>query len=402
MIRRVALAYFTLYALASHVFLWAFPSPDGAAATPWAMVRLVTAMARVLGLGPLDLDPSSIDRRFDFLQAGLLVVLAVLAAGVWTLWQRPDPATDARVRAWFHAVLRWSLAAVLFGYGWVKVFPVQFPYPSLVRMMEPVGTLPLPTLLVTALGASPPFRVVIGLVEVAAAWLLLGPRTWRLGAPVALVTCLFVALLNLTYDITDKLFTLHLAVMAIAVAAPDMVNLARWLLGGSLPGTRPRVAVLAVRPGLRRAGMAALVIWAVYVNVVQARASFVEWREARDRAASPHVLRGVWASIDAAVADPWTFLVIDPPEAGAFRPDGTLILFEPEFDDAAGRLTLWRLDRPFGDRLASQAYRWTLAGDVLHLEGGGAARAFRRWDTRVLLLPQQQFRWIQERRARGQ
>jgi hypothetical protein len=158
----------------------------------------------------------------------------------------------------------------------------------------------------------------------------------------------------------------------------------------------------------------ALVIWALYVNAVWAHASYASWQEDRARAAAPHALRGVWMSDRGSlvgeprgslVNDPWGSLVIDPPEAAAFRPDGSVLVYEPEIDDAARRLTLWRLDRPFGERGASTVFRWTLEGDVLRLESGAdgqAARVFRRWDTRVLLLPQQQFRWIQERRARGQ
>lgn len=402
MIRRVALAYVTLYAFASHVFLWAWPAPDGSAPAPRSLSRLVGAVAEVLGLGPLAMGPASIDRRFDWLQAGVLAVLAVVIGAAWTLWRRPDAAAAARDRARLHLALRWSLAAVLIGYGWVKVFPVQFPYPGLVRMMEPVGTLPLPTLLITTLGASRPFLVVIGLVEVVAAILLLGPRTWRLGAPIVFASCLTIALLNLTFDITDKLFTLHLAAMAAIVAAPDLRRIARWLGGGAAPIAPAPFAAPFARAALSRALSAALVIWAAYVNVVWAHASYTSWQTDRARVAAPHVLRGVWAADDAGGAGAWTYLVLDPPDAAAFQPDGTVVLFEPEIDDAAHRLTLWRLDRPSGERGEASAFRWTLSGATLRLDGTGTSRTFHRWDTRVLVLPQQQFRWIQERRARGQ
>lgn len=407
MIRRVALAYFTLYAFASHVFLWAWPAPDGTGFAPRSMARLVTAVAAALGMGPLEMAPASIDRRFDFVQAGVIVVLAVMFAGAWTLWRRPDATAAAREHARLHLLLRWSLAAVFIGYGWVKVFPVQFPYPGLVRMMEPVGTLPLPTLFITTLGASRPFLVVIGIVEVAAALLLLGPRTWRLAAPVVLASCLSIALLNLTFDITDKLFTLHLTVMAMMVAAPDLARIGRWLAGGPSPIAPAPLAPVIAHATARRVAALMLVVWAGYVNVVWARASHADWQADRARLAAPHPLRGVWVTEGTRRedGDTWASLVIDPPEAAVFRQDGTVELFEPDVDDAAHRLTLWHLDRPSGERGASAVFRWTLAGDALRLEAGDdgpVARVFRRWDTRVLLLPQQQFRWIQERRARGQ
>src|SRR5207244_12772750 len=59
----------------------------------------------------------------------------------------------ATLHKWFRFVLRFAVAAQMLYFGMVKVIPTQFPAPSLVTLIAPVGNLSLQGLLWTSIGA---------------------------------------------------------------------------------------------------------------------------------------------------------------------------------------------------------------------------------------------------------
>src|SRR5207247_818050 len=72
--------------------------------------------------------------------------------------------------------------------GMVKVIPTQFPAPSLLTLVAPVGNLSLQGFLWTSIGASAPYQIFTGIVEVLGGLLLLAPRTTLLGAMICLAS----------------------------------------------------------------------------------------------------------------------------------------------------------------------------------------------------------------------
>ena len=118
----------------------------------------------------------------------------------------------------------------MFYYGMAKVIPTQFQAPSLVTLVQPVGTLSLADLLWTFIGASTPYQMAAGLAEVAAGVLLVIPRTAMLGAWVCLFDMTQVFVLNMAYDFGLKQLSLHLILMAAVLVAPDLPRLATLFL----------------------------------------------------------------------------------------------------------------------------------------------------------------------------
>ena len=79
---------------------------------------------------------------------------------------RPPARTYVTLHKWFRLFVRLALAAQMFYYGMAKIIPTQFPAPSLVTLVEPVGNLSLTDLLWTFIGASPPYQIFTGVAEV--------------------------------------------------------------------------------------------------------------------------------------------------------------------------------------------------------------------------------------------
>src|SRR6202012_140095 len=67
----------------------------------------------------------------------IIAVPAVIGAAVW---QRRDPAPDwDRWRYWVTVAVRYRLAIALLAYGFIKIYPLQAPYPSLSNLNTHYG-----------------------------------------------------------------------------------------------------------------------------------------------------------------------------------------------------------------------------------------------------------------------
>ena len=138
-----------------------------------------------------------------------------------------------RTDAWFRVFLRFALAAQMFYFGMAKVIPTQFPPPSLVTLLKPVGNLSPDDMLWTFMGASISYQMFTGLAEVAAGVLLVVPRTATIGALIALADMLQVFVLNISYDVGLKQISFHLMAIALFLLAPEARRLAGALVADS-------------------------------------------------------------------------------------------------------------------------------------------------------------------------
>src|SRR5205823_3627054 len=77
-----------------------------------------------------------------------------------------------------------------------------------------------------SIGASMPYQIFTGIVELVGGLLLLAPQTTLLGAMICLASMLQVFILNMTYDVGVKILSLQLALASLVLMAPDFVRLA--------------------------------------------------------------------------------------------------------------------------------------------------------------------------------
>ena len=178
------------------------------------------------------------------------VVIAAVAALLWTavvlLVQRwkPDWHPDDRLHGLVRVLVRFFLCEMLFGYGFAKVFPLQFAQPSSFRLAQQLGDMSPMGLLWTFMGFSPSYQMFTGAVEVLAGLLLTTRRTTLLGALVTLAAMTHVFVLNMCFDVPVKLYSFNYLMMAIFLVAPELPRLIRVLVLGKAVEARPFTPLL--------------------------------------------------------------------------------------------------------------------------------------------------------------
>ncbi len=173
------------------------------------------------------------------------VVIAAAAALLWTLvvllvrWWKPDWRPDALLHGFVRVLVRFFLIRMLFGYGFAKVFPLQFSEPNSFRLSQQLGDMSPMGLLWTFMGFSTPYQMFTGAVEVLGGLLLITRRTTLLGALVAIVAMTQIFVLNMCFDVPVKLYSLHYLIMAIFLAAPELPRIVKVLVLGWAVEARP-------------------------------------------------------------------------------------------------------------------------------------------------------------------
>lgn len=157
------------------------------------------------------------------------LAVASLATIVWSVIDRRR-LQYRRLHAALRVYLRYLLAAVALGYGAAKVIPSQFPPPSLIALVTPLGEFTRMRLLWHFMGTSTLYEVFCGLIEVSGGVLLLWRRTTALGALVLAAGLTNVAVLNFAYDVGVRLNATIYVLMALALLAPDARRLANLFL----------------------------------------------------------------------------------------------------------------------------------------------------------------------------
>lgn len=186
---------------------------------PWAG-------AHVLRLAiPVSIRPSgSGDKLFDWLQVFTMLCLAAIGAIIWTALERKRR-SHRKLLAAFQLYLRFTLASILFGYGFDKIVPNQFEPMNPVRLTQYFGEAAPGGFAWSFLGFSTMYEVFAGAGEVLAATLLLIRRTTTLGAIIGAAVLTNVFMLNMSYDIPVKQFSFHLLLGCAALAALDAPRL---------------------------------------------------------------------------------------------------------------------------------------------------------------------------------
>jgi hypothetical protein len=169
------------------------------------------------------------DTTLDYIENLCMLVVAVVATLLWSLFdfKRKD---YRRLHFYLRVYVRYALSFTLFGYGFAKVFPSQFIFPTLSRLVEPLGEFSPMGLLWNFMGYSTPYIIFSGLAEVTGATLLLFRRTATLGAMASAAVLLNIVMLNFCYDVPVKLYSLNLLLMAVFLVLPDLGRLANLLV----------------------------------------------------------------------------------------------------------------------------------------------------------------------------
>jgi hypothetical protein len=160
------------------------------------------------------------DSMFGWVQNLVKLMLAVIAAVIWWLLDRKRP-NYRSMQEWLWLYVRLVLGAAMISYGAIKVIKVQFPDLFLWRLMSPYGDSSPTGLLWSFMGYSRTYNLFTGSVELAGGALLFVPRLATLGALICAGSMANVFMLNVSYDVSVKLYSLNLLLMGVYLMASD-------------------------------------------------------------------------------------------------------------------------------------------------------------------------------------
>ncbi|WP_276483652.1 DoxX family protein [Paraflavitalea pollutisoli] len=161
----------------------------------------------------------------------------VIAAGaalagtiVWTLIDQGRTREYNNWYYWLRVALRYRLSLALLAYGFLMLFPIQAPYPSISHLNTPYGDFTRWKLFSLSLGVVPSYEFFLGLIEVLLALLLLYRKTASLAAFIILIYLGNVFVSNLAYEGGEDIYSLFLLSIAAFLLAWDAQRLYRLLV----------------------------------------------------------------------------------------------------------------------------------------------------------------------------
>ncbi len=415
---RFWMVYLGLYCLATQIItsLFAVTAATGTTfpdpATGWPLRPVISwTAAHIFHVNaPLSaywgVNSGSADTMFGWVMTFCLLVIATAATVVWSLLDRSRE-NYAGLHKWFRLFVRFALAGQMITYGTVKVIPIMQHYPSLTRLLQPVGTLSPMGMLWTSMGSAPAYEIFTGFAEVAGGLLLIVPRTATLGALICLADMIEVFMLNMAYDVPLKVFTFHLLLLSCFLLAPDVPRLVRFLLLRRTTSLSTEEQLFrSVRAN--RIAVAAQIIFGLWLVGLYCHFSWVIWNtQGGGRPLPP--LYGIWEvkqmSIDEQLRPPlltdsarWRRAVFDYPDRMAFqRTDDTFASYGDSVNLPERTLTLTKSDdkswtanftfqQPAGDHLILDG---RMDNHQVHME-------LQLTDRNSFLLVSRGFHWTQE------
>jgi uncharacterized membrane protein YphA (DoxX/SURF4 family) len=365
--------------------------------------------AHVLHLGyEINFAPTgSGDTTFRYIQALCFLTLAALATLVWSALDRRRHGYE-RLYRWLRLYVRFALAYSMIIYGALKVIPLQMPAPYLTRLIEPYGDSSPMGLLWTFVGASKEFQTLAGCAELLGGVLLILPRTTLLGALVCLADTVMIFTLNMCYDVPVKLYSFHLLLMSVFLAAPDLRRLANlFLLGRAADAPYSPALFRRARP--ERAAFVAQVLFGLYL-VGQTFYGVFEQSKLYGANAPRPPLYGIWTveefSTDGEARPPltndaarWQRVIFQRARSLTVQPmTGPNQTFSLDLNQESRTLSLGKADDPnwkatltYGE---PEAGRMTIEGEA---DGHKIRASLSRFDESKFLLGSRGFSWVQER-----
>jgi uncharacterized membrane protein YphA (DoxX/SURF4 family) len=306
------------------------------AVCPWVAIQLFG----LSGAAVTYRHTGSGDTEMHYVAQFLFVAIAIAGAIVWSALDRKRAGYRA-LHVWLRLLVRYTLALTLLTYGLAKVFPLQFPAPQLSTLIAPFGEQSPMRVLWNFMGASTPYTIFSGSAELFAAVLLLFRRTAMLGALVAFAVMCNVVALNYCYDVSVKLYSSNLLLMAVFLLIPDLRRLVNVLVLNR--GAEP-ADLSAPRFERRWVRKTATVCWAILVGLQLVGGPVQTWIGYREimKSYQKPALYGIYEAADrsSALGRSTSKAVFDTGMVMFQMADGQRLLYEAEYDNAHFTVTV--------------------------------------------------------------
>ncbi len=227
--------YFVLYTFPFPITVFEFAYPESLTAQMWNE-PIVWLGKKLFDIEITVLPNGSGDTTWNYIQVLLFAMISVAGTLIWSIVDRHRP-DHRKLYFWLTVLVRYYLAGTMISYGMFKIIKTQFPFPYLGRLVEPYGDSSPMGLLWTFMGYSTAYNFFTGMAEAVGGFLLFFRKTRLLGALICITVMSNVVMLNFTYDVPVKLFSLHLLFMAIFLTVPDAKRLLDFFILNRQPGT---------------------------------------------------------------------------------------------------------------------------------------------------------------------
>ncbi len=175
------------------------------------------------------------DTAVNYIFQLVTITAAILVTIIWSLldFERKE---YNQLFLYLRILVRYYLALTMFLYGFSKIFCIQFSELSNFDLIKTFGNQSPMGLLWNFMEYSNTYTKFSGSVEVLAGLLLLYRKTVVFGALILMGTILNVFMMNMSYDIPVKLYSIVLIAMAIFILAPDIKRIiAFFILNKTVP-----------------------------------------------------------------------------------------------------------------------------------------------------------------------
>lgn len=226
--------FFILFALYLTPWTWLNSIPFVSTITGWyddledKLVRF--SNAKILHLKD-ELVPisGSGDTSWGWAQLYTYLLIAIAGCIIWSVidWKRKS---YNQADYWLCLFTRYYVAMFAFVYGIIKLFALQMSFPNNSMLATSLGDLLPMRLSWMFMGYSTPYQVFSGAMEVLAGLLLLFRRTATFGTVVATGVFTNVMMMNLSYDIPVKIFSIRLVVMCLFLLAHEHKRILSFFL----------------------------------------------------------------------------------------------------------------------------------------------------------------------------
>lgn len=278
---RFCFLYFGMYCLATQIITRPFfysGIRNPATLRPMRQLVFWTAAHIFHVQAPLVFDGNSAthDDMFGWVTAFCLLVISVLATGIWSIVDRRRE-NYVELDKWFRLFIRLCLAGEMLHYGMFKVIPVQMPFPHLPRLVRPLGDFYPWGILWASVGVAPAYEIFTGCAEVFGGLLLIVDRTATFGALVCLAEMIQIFMLNMTYDVPDKLLSFHLILLSLFLLVPDLPRLFNFFFFNRTTAPSTQAQLFRTRRAYRVA-LTVQALFSLWLIGMNAHANWQSWR----------------------------------------------------------------------------------------------------------------------------
>lgn len=169
------------------------------------------------------------DTSLNYEMVFTMLIIALVGSLIWSAVDYKRLSYN-QARYWLRTFIRYFLMIQCFIYGIIKLYALQMPFPHLSLLATPLGDLLPMRLSWMFIGYSAPYQMFSGFMEILAGLFLFNRKTITLGLLLAFSVFVNVMVLNLSYDIPVKLFSMHLVVFCLYLLLQESERLMDFFL----------------------------------------------------------------------------------------------------------------------------------------------------------------------------